>query len=29
MIEFKKPSDFPKGTFYNQLAEIILIMRLC
>ena len=21
MIEFKKPSEFPKGTFYNQLAD--------
>jgi hypothetical protein len=23
MIEFKKPSDFPKGTLYNQLIDHI------
>ena len=21
MIEFKKPSEFPKGTLYNQLVD--------
>ena len=29
MIEFKKPSDFPKGTFYNQLADAYSFDEKC
>ena len=29
MIEFKKPSEFPKGTFYNQLADAYSVEEKC
>ena len=29
MIEFKKPSEFPKGTFYKQLADAYSFDEKC